>query len=44
MDQQSVNRLREELSALTTWLAANYAKYFVPAYDTPSQEYKDLAS
>jgi mortality factor 4-like protein 1 len=44
MDQQSVNRLREELTKLTAWLGDNYARYFVPAYDTPSQEYKDQAS
>jgi mortality factor 4-like protein 1 len=44
MDQQSVNRLREELVKLTTWLGDNYTKYFVPNYDTPSQEYKDLAN
>jgi len=43
MDQQSVNRLREELTILTSWLTKNSSKYFVPEYETPSQEYVDKA-
>jgi mortality factor 4-like protein 1 len=44
MDQQSVNRLREELAKLTAWLGDNHARYFASSYDTPSQQYKELAS
>ncbi|KAK6225369.1 hypothetical protein QIS74_01416 [Colletotrichum tabaci] len=43
MDQQSVSRLREELSKLTVWLGKNAKKYFVSEYETPSQEYIDKA-
>jgi len=43
MDQQSVNRLREELTKLTNWLARHSAKYFASEYETPSQEYIDKA-
>ncbi|KAI5864434.1 MRG-domain-containing protein [Durotheca rogersii] len=39
MDQQSANRLREELSKFCTWLAKNAVDYFVSQYETPSQEY-----
>jgi mortality factor 4-like protein 1 len=43
MDQQSVNRLREEMATLTTWLGKNYAEYFVNEYETPNQTYVDKA-
>ncbi|OHW96569.1 keratinolytic protein [Colletotrichum incanum] len=43
MDQQSVSRLREELSKLTVWLGKNAKNYFVSEYETPSQEYIDKA-
>ncbi|KAL7624163.1 Esa1p-associated factor [Parahypoxylon ruwenzoriense] len=39
MDQQSVNRLREELSKFCTWLAKNATEYFVSQYESPSQDY-----
>ncbi|ERS99261.1 hypothetical protein HMPREF1624_04459 [Sporothrix schenckii ATCC 58251] len=39
MDQQSVNRLRDELAKLTTWLGKNMVKYFVSEYETPNSEY-----
>ncbi|CAK7563182.1 MAG: Esa1p-associated factor [Sporothrix epigloea] len=41
MDQQSVNRLREELAKLTAWLGKNMAKYFVSEYETPNSEYSE---
>ncbi|CAK7273428.1 Esa1p-associated factor [Sporothrix epigloea] len=41
MDQQSVNRLREELAKLTAWLGKNMAKYFVGEYETPNSEYSE---
>lgn len=45
MDQQSVTRLREELSKLTNWLGkeANMPKFFVSEYETPSQAYVEKA-
>jgi mortality factor 4-like protein 1 len=43
MDQQSVNRLREELTKLTAWLGKHATRYFVSEYETPSQEYVDRA-
>lgn len=43
MDQQSVNRLREEMTKLTTWLGRNAVKYFVPEYENPGQDYIDKA-
>ncbi|TEA18194.1 Chromatin modification-related protein eaf3 [Colletotrichum sidae] len=43
MDQQSVSRLREELSKLTVWLGKNAKNYFVDTYETPSPEYIDKA-
>ncbi len=43
MDQQSVNRLREELSKLTNWLGRRAKDYFVSEYETPSQEYIEKA-
>lgn len=43
MDQQSVSRLREEISKFTGWLGRNCETYFVNEYETPSQEYIDKA-
>ena len=43
MDQQSVNRLRDEITKMTNWLGRNAAKYFVNEYETPGQEYIDKA-
>lgn len=43
MDQQSVNRLREELIKFTGWFSRHTTKYFVSEYETPSQEYVDQA-
>jgi MRG len=41
LDQQSCNKLREELSHFSNWLAKNMVKYFVSEYSTPNQEYID---
>ena len=43
MDQQSVNRLREELIKVTTWLGKNAEKYFVKEYETPGADYVEKA-
>ncbi|KAI2631657.1 MRG-domain-containing protein [Xylaria nigripes] len=43
MDQQSVNRLREELAKFCTWLSKNTADYFVNGYETPAPDYIDKA-
>ena len=43
MDQQSVNRLREELAKVTQWLAKNSARYFTAEYENASQEYIEKA-
>ncbi|KAK3315372.1 MRG-domain-containing protein [Apodospora peruviana] len=43
MDQQSVNRLREELVKFTAWFGRHAVKYFVSEYETPGQEYIDKA-
>ncbi len=43
MDQQSVNRLREELLKMTNWLGKNATTYFVSEYETPSQTYIEKA-
>lgn len=43
MDQQSVNRLRDELTKLTNWIAKNAITYFVSEYETPGQEYCEKA-
>ncbi|KAI1858891.1 uncharacterized protein JN550_012350 [Neoarthrinium moseri] len=41
MDQQSVNRLREELAKLCQWLEKNAAEYFLSEYETPAADYPD---
>lgn len=43
MDQQSVNRLREELAKITNWLGKHALEYFASEYETPSQNYIDKA-
>ena len=43
MDQQSVNRLREELAKLTQWLAKHSGRWFITEYENPSQEYIEKA-
>jgi mortality factor 4-like protein 1 len=43
MDQQSVNRLREEIVKFSTWLSKNATEYFVSSYETPSPDYADKA-
>lgn len=39
MDQQSVGRLREEITKFTNWLGKNYATYWQKEYETPDAEY-----
>lgn len=39
MDQQSVARLREEVTKFTNWLGKNYATYWQKEYETPDAEY-----
>jgi mortality factor 4-like protein 1 len=41
MDQQSVNRLREELSKFTIWLSKHTHKYFANQYVRANSEYID---
>ncbi|KAI9849015.1 MAG: Esa1p-associated factor [Sclerophora amabilis] len=43
MDQQSVHRLKEELTKLTAWLAKNSDKYFTSDYEKASHEYTEKA-
>lgn len=43
LDQQSCNKLRDELIIFGSWLAKNTAKYFVSEYTSPTQEYVDRA-
>jgi len=43
MDQQSVKRLKEELTRLTNWLGRNTTKYFVSEYETTGPEYIEKA-
>lgn len=39
MDQQSVNRLREELMKFTAWFSRQVTKYFASEYEPVSPEY-----
>ncbi|KAI9724223.1 MAG: Esa1p-associated factor [Chrysothrix sp. TS-e1954] len=41
MDSQSVNRLREELFKMTSWLSKNSSKYFTKDYETAGRSYED---
>lgn len=43
MDQQSVNRLREEMTKITNWLSKNAENYFVSEYEVPNAEYIEKA-
>ncbi|KAI0125037.1 MRG-domain-containing protein [Xylariales sp. AK1849] len=43
MDQQSVNRLREELTKFCTWLERHAGDYFLAEYETPNTEYTEKA-
>lgn len=43
MDQQSVNRLREELMKFTNWFSRQVTKYFVSEYETPAADYHEKA-
>jgi mortality factor 4-like protein 1 len=43
MDQPSINRVREELTKLTNYIARNAAKLFVAEYETPGQDYIEKA-
>lgn len=44
MDQQSTNRLREELSKFTIWLSRHSEKYFSNKYINASSEYLEKAT
>lgn len=39
MDQQSVGRLREEITKFSNWLSKNSEKYFVRQYEDPGADY-----
>jgi len=41
MDTQSVSRLREELSKMTTWLAKRIERYLASEYEHAGQDYVD---
>jgi mortality factor 4-like protein 1 len=43
MDHHAVNRLREELSQMTTWLSkeAQINTFFASVYESPGQPYID---
>jgi len=43
MDQQSVSRLREELSKMTQFLGKRSEKYISNPYEQAGQEYVDSA-
>jgi mortality factor 4-like protein 1 len=43
MDQQSVNRLREELTKLANWISRNATAYFVSEYEVPGAQYIEKA-
>jgi mortality factor 4-like protein 1 len=41
MDQQSINRLREELSKFSIWLSRHSEQYFSNKYINASSEYME---
>jgi mortality factor 4-like protein 1 len=43
MDQQAINRLREELNSMTAWLAKDpqVNTFFASVYESPGQAYID---
>jgi mortality factor 4-like protein 1 len=43
MDQQSIARLKEELTKFCTWLSRNSPKFFCAKYEKPSAEYIEAA-
>lgn len=43
MDQQSTNRLRDELSKITAWLGKHAGRFFTADYENASQEYIEKA-
>lgn len=43
MDQQSVSRLREELTKFTNWLSKNYTTYWMEDYMVPDAVYIEKA-
>ena len=43
MDTQSVNRLREELTKITSWLGKNSQRFFTVEYEVASAEYTEKA-
>ena len=43
MDTQSVNRLREELAKITSWLGKNSARFFTAEYEAATPEYIEKA-
>ncbi|KAI9776116.1 MAG: Esa1p-associated factor [Candelina submexicana] len=43
MDQQSVNKLRDELVKITQWLGKNSSRFFASDYENASQEYIEKA-
>ncbi|KAK4202569.1 MRG-domain-containing protein [Triangularia verruculosa] len=43
MDQQSVNRLRDELEKFTAWFSRHHSQYFVKEYEVPGNEYVEAA-
>lgn len=43
MDTQSVNRLREELTKITSWLGKNSQRFFTAEYEVASAEYTEKA-
>ncbi|KAK1070236.1 Esa1p-associated factor, partial [Friedmanniomyces endolithicus] len=43
MDQQSVSRLREELTKMTSWMAKRLEKYLGNEYQHAGQEYLESA-
>jgi len=40
MDIQSVNRLREELAKITSWLGKNSGRFFTAEYEEAGEDYK----
>lgn len=43
MDTQSINRLREELTKITSWLGKNSQRFFTAEYEAASPEYTEKA-
>ncbi|KAL2040851.1 hypothetical protein N7G274_006309 [Stereocaulon virgatum] len=41
MDSQSVNKLREEIQKLTSWLGKNSNRFFTAEYETASNDYAE---